>query len=178
MNRLSLFAGSIVLACGAWSCTSSAARTDPPRAAARADAPLAPVAFIAGHWKGVHDGGTWEELWTDDEGGFMAGSAKMVVGGRCVFFEHARITAAKDGNVALLVSPAGRHPPTVFPLESSSADVGVMTATFHNPDHDDARKIRSVRTQTRRAVKPEAVLEGEEQGVKKHETISMTRVER
>lgn len=66
-------------------CASSSDRTGAKTSAAgqgAAPTPLPAVAFIGGHWKGAHDGGTWEELWTTDEGGMMAGSAKMVVGGR------------------------------------------------------------------------------------------------
>ncbi|MFM9956843.1 MAG: DUF6265 family protein [Phycisphaerales bacterium] len=144
---------------------------------AAAPSPLASVAFIGGHWKGAHDGGTWEELWTTDEGGMMAGSAKMVVGGRCVFFEHSRIMTGRDGKVVLLVAPGGRHPPTVFPLEFSSNENGVKTATFHKPDHDYPRKIRYVRSAEGRVTKLEAFLEGEENSAAKSEKISMMRVE-
>lgn len=148
-------------------------RATEPVAAAVPAGPLAGVAFMAGHWRGAHDGGAWEEHWSSDEGGVMVGTSKMVVGGRCVFFEFSRIAPAKDGTVALLVSPGGRHPPTVFPLESSSNDDGVMTAVFHKPDHDYPRVIRYVRSGHGQRATLEATLEGVEKGVEKREMISM-----
>lgn len=150
-------------------CLTAACASSRPAKPAQAPGPLAPVAFMEGHWKGEADGGTWEEFWTSTEGNVMTGTAKQVVNGRAVFFEFSRIAAAKDGKVTLFVSPFGRHPPTAFTLADTRDD----SARFECPQNDYPSVITYTVTGSRTSRVLKATLTGTEKGVAKSETLEL-----
>lgn len=86
--------------------------------------------------------GTWGdesalEHWTDGDGGLMLGVHRDLRDGRASFFEFLRIALTQDGGIVYLASPAGRHPPTVFP----ATVVEERRAVFANPDYDFPQRI-------------------------------------
>ena len=111
----------------------------PPRPDARPasdDGALAPVAFLAGHWRSEEQGDVTEEAWLAPLGGMMLGVNRSVPGSGRASFEFLRIEARADG-VTYLASPGGSKP-TPFRLEASADG----EAVFENPDHDFPQRIR------------------------------------
>lgn len=149
---------------------------------------------MAGHWKGEHDGGTWEEIWTSDEGGLITGTAKLVVDGKCVFHEFSRITQ-RGSDIVLEVRPMGRdatefvYDPqfrwggfmprrdgsSLEPLSNPEYNTKITypIAIFRNPTHDYPRVIRYERVPRNDGVRLEALLSGVENGIEKSERIVM-----
>jgi hypothetical protein len=134
-----------------------------PRAQTTISGPLAPVAFIAGHWRS--DDGV-EEQWTAPSGGMMLGVGRVVKDERVVFFEFLRIES-REGKIVYVAQPRGGSA-TEFTLAKSTVD----DVVFENPAHDFPRTIEyrlANGTLTTR-------VEGIENGKPLTETVSMRRV--
>ena len=93
------------------------------------------LAWMAGHWRGVDEGTSMEELWTAPAGGTLLGVHRDVKGARTVSWEFLRIETTPDG-IVYQASPMGR-PPTPFKLVES----GERRAVFANPQHDFPKRI-------------------------------------
>jgi hypothetical protein len=100
------------------------------------DPRLDALAWLAGSWAGVVDGGRVEEHWTVPAGGSMLGMNRTVVGGSTIFHEYLRIEVGDEG-IVYLASPRGQHPPTAFAL----AALREREVAFENPEHDFPRRI-------------------------------------
>lgn len=94
---------------------------------------LTSLSWLVGSWG---DEKTLEH-WTDGQGGLMLGVHRDLRDGRASFFEFLRIALTRDGGIVYLASPAGRHPPTVFPAVALERD----RVVFANPEHDYPQRI-------------------------------------
>lgn len=132
-----------------------------PSAPAREHKPapgIAGLSWMAGSWRGEHDGGMIEEHWMAPNGRGMMGMARLVVDGKTPFYEFLRIEERDDGSIVYLAQPKGRCPPVEFQM--TSGDVG--KAVFENPRHDNPRIIRYSLTNEGKTMV--AVTEGVEDG--------------
>jgi len=121
--------------------------------------------WMAGSWKGDHDGGLIEEHWTAPNGRSMIGMSRLVIGERTAFFEFLRIEERPDGSIVYLAQPRGRAP--AVPFTMTSCEVG--SAVFENPDHDYPKVIRYSLSAENVLT---AITEGEENGKKQmHESV-------
>lgn len=59
-------------------------------------AELSEISWLEGHWIGEGFGGTIEEIWTNEMGGAMMGSFRMVVDGDVSFYEIMTITQEEE----------------------------------------------------------------------------------
>jgi hypothetical protein len=130
---------------------------------------IAAVSWLAGSWRGAHDGGTIEEHWMPPSGRSMSGMARLVIGEKTAFFEFLRIVERDDGSVVYLAQPGGRCPAVEFTL--TRCEVGV--AVFENPAHDNPKVIRYELSDEGKTLT--ATTEGDDRGERRvHETV-MTR---
>lgn len=120
-------------------CVTTPATVTPPSpvpvVASVESSPLAPLAFMAGHWRDIHDGGVQEEGWFAPQGKLMVGvSREMRPDGR-QYFEFLRIEARDEG-IVYVAQPQG-GPEVHFAL----AETGPQRALFTSPMHDFPRTI-------------------------------------
>ena len=108
----------------------------PPAAPAPSPAPLADVAFMAGHWLGSEDGDLSEEIWTDPAGDSMLGMWRYVSKGQARVFELLSLKVEDGGLVMRL-----RHFDPLFVAREEKAAPVVLRlvgrapgqATFEGP---------------------------------------------
>lgn len=95
-----------------------------------------PLGWLTGCWQ--FEDGSYREVWSGDEGGYLFGYATALKDGETVFFEQMRI----DPGAAPVFNayPAGKGP-SPFPLAAQSG----TSATFENPAHDYPQKITYTR---------------------------------
>lgn len=130
------------------------------------DRAISELAWMAGSWKGEHDGGTIEEHWMSPAGKTMSGMSRLVVGERTAFHEYLRIKQNADGTIDYLAQPVGRCPATPFRLTKLSANLAV----FENPAHDDPKLIRyELKSDGTLSATTEGP--GKDGGVNAHETV-------
>ena len=105
-------------------------------AAAAPEPSLSDLEWLAGSWAG-HQGETeMEEHWTTPAGGMMVGMHRDLRPDGSAFFEFLRIVETDEG-IAYLAMPAGRNPPTSFPLLAMEH----QKVVFENPAHDFPQRI-------------------------------------
>jgi hypothetical protein len=126
------------------------------------------AAWLSGGWAGSDErGAVTEEHWLEPAGGAMLGVNRTVSGDRMVFFEFLRIERRPDGEIVYLAAPKGRHPATPFRM----VDAGPGRLVFENPEHDYPQRIIYERAGDTLLLR----IEGEEAGIAKSSTWSLTR---
>jgi hypothetical protein len=93
------------------------------------------LAWLAGTWTEQKDGNVVQEVWLGPRGQMMIGANLATFAGRSSY-EFVRIVENSEG-MALLASPGGRSPPTVFKLK----ELGDKRVVFENPTHDFPQRV-------------------------------------
>jgi len=93
------------------------------------------LAWLAGSWKGTHQGGVFEEHWTGIAGQKMIGMGRFVRGGKTGFSEFLRLEQRKQKIVMTVLAEA--QGPVPFRLIKLTA----TEAVFENPKHDFPQRI-------------------------------------
>lgn len=99
-------------------------------AAAAAPGPLAPLAWLAGCWRGSVNQREFREMWMPPRGGMMVGASHTVMAGKTQDFEYLRLESRPDGEYYVAV-PAGKTE-TLFRLSGQSRDGDDEIFTFAN----------------------------------------------
>jgi hypothetical protein len=94
--------------------------------------------WLAGHWRGTVDGGTWEASYTSPEGGVVVSANKELRDGKVVMIEFERF-AKVAGKLTLIPYPFGKESEVAFTAER--VDREARRAVFANPDHDFPQRI-------------------------------------
>lgn len=111
-----------------------------PAIASVDSSPLAALAFMAGHWRDIHEGGVQEEGWFAPQGKLMVGvSREMRPDGR-QYFEFLRIEARDDGIVYVAQPQGGTE------VHFALVETGPQRALFSSPMHDFPRTIEYSRS--------------------------------
>ncbi len=108
----------------------AAAAAATPAAAANAG-PLAPLAWLAGCWRGTVNQREFREQWMPLRGGLMVGVSHTLNGDRTQNFEYLRLESRTDG-VHYVAAPSGRDE-TAFRLAAQTRDGDDEIFTFANP---------------------------------------------
>ena len=129
----SLFVGACVAACAQAPSQSEAVR--PPATAAPAQppaatGPVAPLAWLAGCWKGSVNQRDYREQWLPFEGGMLIGAGQQVMKGKMQDYEFLRIEARFDGVVFSQFGADRKE--TSFRLENTTTDGNDTIFTFAN----------------------------------------------
>jgi hypothetical protein len=122
---LSLFAAAIAGAQAPAVADAKPAATDPVEAG-----PLAPLAWLAGCWRGSVNQREFREHWMPLRGGMMIGASHTVMGGKTQDFEFLRMESRPDGEY-YVAAPAGKAE-TLFKLTGKSRDQDDEIFTFAN----------------------------------------------
>ncbi len=93
--------------------------------------------WLAGCWRGPHDGGIWEACYTTAEAGMVLSANKEIKHGRVVMIEFERFDVVDD-QVVVVPYPFGR--PSV-PFKLVKHDKKKRRAEFANPEHDFPKRI-------------------------------------
>ena len=81
---------------------------------------------MAGDWiTNAADGTIIEERWSVPAAGSMIGTSRTMKDGKTVFFEVLRLDSRGE-HIAYIAAPAGRFPPTPFPLSEQGANRAVF----------------------------------------------------
>lgn len=129
--------------------------TPVPVVASVEGSPLAPLAFMAGHWRDIRDGGVQEEGWFAPQGKLMVGvSREMRPDGR-QYFEFLRIVSRDDG-IFYVAQPQGGTE-----VHFALAETGPQRALFSSPMHDFPRTIEYSRSGDTLRARLEGVEQGE-----------------
>jgi hypothetical protein len=105
-----------------------AAAAPPP---AGASAGLAPLAWLAGCWRGTVNQREFREQWMPLRGGLMVGVSHTLNGDRTQNFEYLRLESRADG-VHYVAAPSGRDE-TAFRLAAQTRDGDDEIFNFANP---------------------------------------------
>ena len=131
----SLFVCALVAACVQAPSQPEPAR--PPATAAplptqspAASGPVAPLAWLAGCWKGSVNQREYREQWLPFEGGMLVGAGQQVMKGKMQDYEFLRIEARFDGVVFSQVG--GDRKETAFRLDNTTTDGNDTIFTFAN----------------------------------------------
>ena len=129
------------------------------RAAATPASPsLAPLAWLAGCWRGSVNQRDFREHWMPLRGGLMVGASHTVIGEKTQSFEYLRIESRPDG-IFYVVAPSGAEARPPFRLTGETSDgEDAGSSPSRNPaqrfpadDHLPARQRRAGCTRTSRA---------------------------
>ncbi len=93
------------------------------------------LGWLAGTWTQSKDGETVQETWLGPRGQMMI-AANLTTFAQRSSFEFLRIIENSEG-LALLASPGGRAPPTVFKLK----ELGDQRVVFENAGHDFPQRV-------------------------------------
>lgn len=93
------------------------------------------LAWLSGTWTENKDGNVVQETWLGPRGQTMV-AANLTTFAQRSSFEFLRIVENSDG-LALLASPGGRAPPTVYKL----AELGERRVVFENAAHDFPQRV-------------------------------------
>ena len=131
----SLFVCACVAACAQAPSQSESIRTPatatPTPAQPPADTgPVAPLAWLAGCWKGSVNQRDYREQWLPFEGGMLIGAGQQVMKGKMQDYEFLRIEARFDGVVFSQFGADRKE--TSFRLESTTTDGNDTIFTFAN----------------------------------------------
>jgi hypothetical protein len=130
------------IACVALVCVPVHAQTAPvpvPPVAAAPESPLAPLAWLAGCWRGTVNQREFREHWLPLRGDLLVGAGHTVAGARTQDFEFVRIEPRKDG-VYYVTLPSGQKE-AAFRLDRRETDGADTFFTFVNPAHDFPQEI-------------------------------------
>ncbi len=100
-------------------------------APAAAEGPLAPLAWLAGCWRGSVNQREFREHWMPLRGNLMLGTGHTVSNGTTQDWEFMRLEARADG-VYLVTSPSGKRE-TAFRFTAEAKDGDDTIFTFSNP---------------------------------------------
>jgi len=92
--------------------------------------PVAPLAWLAGCWKGSVNQRDFREQWLPFEGGTLVGAGQQVMKGKMQDYEYLRIEARFDGVVFSQFGADRKE--TSFRLESTTTDGNDTIFTFAN----------------------------------------------
>jgi hypothetical protein len=92
--------------------------------------PLAPLAWLAGCWRGNVNQREFREQWTPLRGGMMIGVSHTVTAGKTQDFEYLRLESRPDGEYYVVV-PSGKAE-TLFKLSGKSKDQDDEIFSFAN----------------------------------------------
>jgi hypothetical protein len=106
------------------------ARTPQPTAPAADSGPVAPLAWLAGCWKGSVNQRDFREQWLPFEGGTLIGAGQQVMKGKMQDYEYLRIEARFDGVVFSQFGADRKE--TSFRLENTTTDGDDTIFTFAN----------------------------------------------
>jgi hypothetical protein len=95
-----------------------------------ATGPLAPLAWLAGCWRGTVNEREFEERWLPLRGGMLVGAAQQVSGGRMQDYEYMRLES-RAGDVYFAQFSGDRNEVS-FRLASTTTDKGDTVFTFAN----------------------------------------------
>jgi len=131
----SLFVCACVAACAQAPSQSESIRTPatatPTPAQPPADTgPVAPLAWLAGCWKGSVNQRDYREQWLPFEGGMLIGAGQQVMKGKMQDYEFLRIEARFDGVVFSQFGADRKE--TAFRLENTTTDGNDTIFTFAN----------------------------------------------
>jgi hypothetical protein len=136
-------------------CTAAAGPPAPPaEAPTTAAAPLADLAWLAGHWGAEQDGVWTEEHWMAPRGGAMLATNRVASAESLRFFEFLRIEHRPDG-VVYVAQPKGGTA-----TEFRRVDGGEGFVAFANPAHDFPQRIEYRRDGDNLAVTISATVDG------------------
>ncbi|MBK8690477.1 MAG: hypothetical protein IPN24_19455 [Betaproteobacteria bacterium] len=93
--------------------------------------PLAPLAWLAGCWRGTVNQREFREQWMPLRGGLMVGVSHTLNGDRTQNFEYLRLESRADG-VHYVAAPSGRDE-TAFRLAAQTRDGDDEIFNFANP---------------------------------------------
>lgn len=111
-----------------------------PAATSIAESPLAPLAFMAGHWRDIRGGGVQEEGWFAPQGKLMVGVSREMRPDGLQYFEFLRIEARADGIIYVAQPQGGAE------VHFALAETGPQRALFSSPMHDFPRTIEYSRS--------------------------------
>ena len=106
---------------------------------ARPEGPLAPLAWLAGCWRGQVNQREFREHWMPLRGDLMLGTGHTVVGGRTQDYEYLRLEPRADG--IYYVAAPSRQKEAAFRLAEPTKDGSDEIFTFANPAHDFPQAI-------------------------------------
>ena len=109
----------------------SRAEPAPPQPAATG--PVAPLAWLAGCWKGSVNQRDFREQWLPFEGGMLVGAGQQTMKGKMQDYEFLRIEARFDGVVFSQFGADRKE--MLFRLESTTSDGNDTIFTFANTAH-------------------------------------------
>ena len=92
--------------------------------------PVAPLAWLAGCWKGSVNQRDFREQWLPFEGGMLVGAGQQVMKGKMQDYEFLRIEARFDGIVFSQFGADGKE--TSFRLQGTTSDRNDTIFTFAN----------------------------------------------
>jgi len=92
--------------------------------------PLAPLAWLAGCWRGSVNQREFREQWMPLRGGMMVGVSHTVMAGKTQDFEYLRLESRPDGEYYVAI-PAGKAE-TLFKLTGKTRDGDDEIFTFAN----------------------------------------------
>jgi hypothetical protein len=134
---LSMTAASVSAPGAAAPADAKAAESKP--AEARPEGPLAPLAWLAGCWRGQVNQREFREHWMPLRGDLMIGTGHTVVGGRTQDYEYLRLEPRADG--VYYVAAPSKQKEAAFRLGERATDGSDEIFTFSNPGHDFPQAI-------------------------------------
>jgi hypothetical protein len=108
-------------------------------APAVAEGPLAPLAWLAGCWRGSVNQREFREHWMPLRGNLMLGTGHTVSNGTTQDWEFMRLEARADG-VHLVTSPSGKRE-TAFRFTAEAKDGDDAIFTFANPAQEFPQRM-------------------------------------
>ena len=129
------------------------------------------IAWMAGAWQCQIWGGTFEEFWSEPNGGTMLGAGRHLDKGKTTFIEFLTIEPSHDGlTMWISIGSPSRGPQKIVPYFLS--DLSSHSATFENKEHDFPSKIVYTKIDDE---KMKCELDGVRSGEPCHEDFNFTR---
>lgn len=164
-----------MLACAPASAQSPSPPAAKPAEAADRGGPLAPLAWLAGCWRGSVNQRDFREHWMPLRGNLLIGTSHTVAQGKTQGFEYLRIEARQDA-VYYVAAPSGKNE-EAFRLAEQTVDRASgrndEIFTFVNPALEFPQKITYRRASEGWLY---AVIEGKVNGADRQVTYPMRRV--
>jgi hypothetical protein len=103
------------------------------------ESPLAPLAWLAGCWRGSVNQREFREHWLPLRGNLLVGAGHTTIGGRTQDFEYMRIESRPEG-VHYVVAPSGKNE-GAFKLVATETDGGDTIYPFENDGSEFPKRI-------------------------------------
>lgn len=131
---------------------------DPPAppSAPSADAMVQQLSWLAGHWRGASDSGTYEAWYSTPEGGVILSQSKEYSGGKLIFWAFERFSV-ENGVVTVLPYVEG-EPSVSFGLVELDPDE--KRAVFENKRNKWPTRLTYYRVQDRLVISASGIENG------------------